>query len=594
MMKKLMPRSPLIQFLRNLHNRMEAHGHADVTDRQLLERFAHCRDEDAFRRLISQHAAMVWNVCRRVLTNEQDAEDVFQASFMVLARKAGAVGWQESVGGWLFQVAYRLALKIKSRNTRQCTRTNSHEALSKVEGAAMVPVNDLRNVIDEELNGLPASYRSVILLVHYQDKTRDQAAQALGCKPGTVKIRLERARTLLRTRLARRGLAVGTVAGVSMTNVPVSAALVAATVTDAQSFVSNIAGNATTTAALAKGAIRTMTLTKIKLAACAALALAVLVAGTSMAISGRSRPGPFNTPFQKPAMRMMAAALPAEVERLPGVILFAGAPTREFQFIHSLLQRQAEKKRIDLRICLQNSQDPLARSLPTFLAKKGRGKREDEQGRKSLLAYDLIIAIDADWSAFQKEDMANLKKWVEAHGGGLIVIGGPVNTFQLTRLKNEGNMKPLLDILPVTLDDIRIIDMERNMNQPWRLNFSGVTEKDAYLKLDTDKRALSGWNEFFFGTDSSEDTVPPKRGFYDFYPVREAKEKAHVVATFSDPQARLKDGKEQPYLVWTDAGKGKTFWIGSGETWRLRQYRPEYFELFWMQLVQFVAPGIRE
>ena len=145
--------------------------------------------------------------------------------------------------------------------------------------------------------------------------------------------------------------------------------------------------------------------------------------------------------------------------------------------------------------------------------------------------------------------------WVDKHRGGLICVGGPVNTFQLTRGLNTEKVKPVLDMLPVVLDDNRIYSLDRSTAEPWRLNFPGATAEMEFLKLDEDnpdqRDVLAGWEAFFTGKDKHDGgrDITLKRGFFDFYPVREVKTSATVIGTFSDPRARLKDGKEQPYIV---------------------------------------------
>jgi hypothetical protein len=115
-----------------------------------------------------------------------------------------------------------------------------------------------------------------------------------------------------------------------------------------------------------------------------------------------------------------------------------------------------------------------------------------------------------------------------------------------------------------------------------------------FLNLEeekTDAKMLAGWDEFFHGETGGKAGVPLQRGFFNYYPVEKAKIGAREIATFSDPRARLQDLKEQPYIVSHSPGAGKVVWIGSGETWRLRQYREAYHERFWTKLCRFVSSG---
>src|SRR5262249_10225445 len=151
---------------------------------------------------------------------------------------------------------------------------------------------------------------------------------------------------------------------------------------------------------------------------------------------------------------------------------------------------------------------------------------------------------------------------------------------------NKDKIKPVLDIYPVVLEDNRAQELERPTTEPWRLNFSGVTPNMEFMRLDDDDAPgvpfNKSWDDFFYGKDAPRDkTGNPQRGFFNYYPVKYAKDAAQVIATFTDPRARLADGREQPYLVTMPYGGGRVFWIGSGEIWRLRGYREAYHERFW-------------
>src|SRR5262249_22951199 len=145
----------------------------EATDRDLLERFASEKEQDSFARLVDRHGAMVLGVCRRILHHEQDAEDAFQATFLVLARKAGSAAWHESVGNWLWGVANRTASKVRV----QAARRRHHEL---AQTAAVSPAakgstcSELRIVVDEELLRLPKKFRMPLLLCCLQDRTIDE------------------------------------------------------------------------------------------------------------------------------------------------------------------------------------------------------------------------------------------------------------------------------------------------------------------------------------------------------------------------------------------------------------------------------------
>src|SRR5207249_5741600 len=124
------------------------------TDRHLLEQFAHRHDESAFATLVERHASLVYGVCWRVLRHRQDAEDAFQASFLVLARKAGSVSWRDSIGSWLYQVAYRIAAEIKVKTARRRTHERQVQEMQNEQTIDQDTRQELAQIIDEELHRL--------------------------------------------------------------------------------------------------------------------------------------------------------------------------------------------------------------------------------------------------------------------------------------------------------------------------------------------------------------------------------------------------------------------------------------------------------
>ncbi len=180
---------------------------ADMTDAELLDSFTARHDEAAFKALVLRYGPMVWGVCLRVLQNLHDAEDAFQATFLVLARKAARVKPRERVGHWLYGVAYRAALKARSRAARRRAKETQAAAMSRTQEPAKDTGHDLARLLDQEVQRLPPIYRIPVVLCDLQGKTRTEAARHLGWPEGTVAGRLARARAKLAKRLGRYGLA---------------------------------------------------------------------------------------------------------------------------------------------------------------------------------------------------------------------------------------------------------------------------------------------------------------------------------------------------------------------------------------------------
>jgi RNA polymerase sigma factor (sigma-70 family) len=213
------------------HIRTLAAAPACLGDRQLLERFTAFRDEAAFAALVRLHGPMVHGVCRRVLGNTHDADDAFQATFLIFAGRAASVSKSESLAGWLYRVAYNTALKARGRAAARRRREQRSGDRSCADPLTELTGRELLGVLDEELQRLPERCRLPLVLCYLEGLTRDEAAGRLGCSPSTLKRRLGEGRQRLRGRLERRGLALSAAlltAGIGAA--AVSPALAAATV----------------------------------------------------------------------------------------------------------------------------------------------------------------------------------------------------------------------------------------------------------------------------------------------------------------------------------------------------------------------------
>ena len=196
---------------RDVQTLFEAGSFAGLTDGQLLERFHGSREDVAertFAALQERHGPMVLRTCQRILRNDHDAHDAFQATFLVLLRKSRTLWVRESVGPWLHRVACRAAIRVRTAQARRQTALQEFATIA-AGPAAPGPSAELLGGIHEELDRLPERYRAAIVLCDLEGQTCEQTARQLGCPLGTVGSRLARGREKLRTRLIRRGLAPG-------------------------------------------------------------------------------------------------------------------------------------------------------------------------------------------------------------------------------------------------------------------------------------------------------------------------------------------------------------------------------------------------
>ena len=191
--------------LRYVHDLVEAGENEGVSDADVLCRFVAERDEGAFATLVQRHAAAVWAVCRHLLHHEQDAEDAFQATFLLLARRAGSIRKAEAVGSWLYGVAYRVAVRARQGARRRQSRERA-AATGRNTSPPDAAWRDLQAALDEEVQRLPEKYRAPFVLCCLGCRARQEVARELGCCEGTISSRIARGRDLLQRRLARRGV----------------------------------------------------------------------------------------------------------------------------------------------------------------------------------------------------------------------------------------------------------------------------------------------------------------------------------------------------------------------------------------------------
>jgi RNA polymerase sigma factor (sigma-70 family) len=267
-----MARSQTSGVIQHLRGAVLLEGAAALSDAHLLDAFVRHREPAALELLVRRHAPMVWGVCRRVLDDHHDAEDAFQATFLVLVRRAASIAAGDLLANWLYGVAHRTALKARATLARRKGREKQVHDMPEPAATERNLWDDVRPHVDRELDRLPSRYRAVVVLCDLEGKTRTEAAGQLGLPEGTVASRLARARGMLAKRLARCGVGV---TGVTLATVlapqalaGAPAILVSGTIKAAALYAAGPAAAAgaisANIVALTEGVLKAMLLSKIK------------------------------------------------------------------------------------------------------------------------------------------------------------------------------------------------------------------------------------------------------------------------------------------------------------------------------------------
>jgi len=266
-----MATSQLQRVVQHLRQTVRPRTGSGQTDRQLLDCFIAQRDDDAFAAIVQRHGPMVLGVCRRLLPRHHDAEDAFQATFLVLVRKAASVVPREMLANWLYGVAYHTALKARAVMAKRQAKEKQVMEMPEPEVVSPDTGQDLRPLLDQELSHLPDIYRVPIVCCDLEGKTRQEAARQLGWSEGTLSGRLSRARAMLAKRVARRGLvlsaaSLAAVLSQEAASAEVPYSLVISTVHAGSLFAAGQAGAISMkVAALTEGVLNAMWITKLKI-----------------------------------------------------------------------------------------------------------------------------------------------------------------------------------------------------------------------------------------------------------------------------------------------------------------------------------------
>jgi RNA polymerase sigma factor (sigma-70 family) len=332
-----MPNRQFASVYRQVGQLFRSGTNTGLSEGQLLDRFVSNRDDSAFEAIVARHGPMVMGVCRGLLRDSNDVDDAFQATFLVLVKKAGSLRQRDLLGNWLYGVAHRVATRARHQSHRRSQMESiADEPMAAVDEASMLI--DIRPLIHDELNRLPATYRAAVVLCLLQGQTHEAAAQQLGWPLGTVKGRLARAKDLLRSRLVRRGLTVAPAALLTALaregHAAVTPSIAHHTTTAALSLLTATSISALTISpqvlSLTGVAMSTLTSSTLKLAATSCVAGMIAIS----AASGYQKAEPASPPatpstLSKPVVSKTHAAL-SEIDRYDASLSQANSTLNRF------------------------------------------------------------------------------------------------------------------------------------------------------------------------------------------------------------------------------------------------------------------------
>jgi RNA polymerase sigma factor (sigma-70 family) len=335
------------------------------------------RDQDAFAELVRRHGPMVFRAARRFLPCSQDAEDVYQAVFLILARRAAAVRWQESVANWLYGVTYRVARRARAAAATRQAREARVPSRRAADPLAELSVREVQGIFDEELARLPETIRAPLVLCCLEGRTRDEAAEQLGWSAALVKSRLEQARERLRARLVRRGVTLSAALlgaalaeqGSAAVPTPLAVATVRAAMLVAAGRAAAAGAISEPVAALVEGVLKPMLLTKLK--AALAVLLGVTLCGGTTAWLLRAAPAVEVPPSGGPPPTKDTALKEGWRKTTPIPLPELGEGDEYVAWVEKgwlQVKRQTKEGKTDWHILLARATDP---KPPTFAAPKG-------------------------------------------------------------------------------------------------------------------------------------------------------------------------------------------------------------------------------
>jgi RNA polymerase sigma factor (sigma-70 family) len=377
--------------LRRTLDRLRTALSPELPDEHLLKEFISGGDETVFATLVRRHGQMVLGVSKRILGNLHDSEDVFQATFLVLAQKAHSVINREALSSWLYKVAYRISLKAKTRNDRRRRKERQMDVLPHPQSSAPV-VQDWEALLDEELNRLPDKYRQPVILCDLEGRTRKEVERQLHLPPGTLSSRLTIARRMLAEKLSRRGVALsgGALAmAMSQATAAVPPALVGATANKAVLVAAGqLAAISSSVTILMKAGVKAMFLAKLKATVATVTVLAILGVGGFVYSGGGQTKQPSELEALRKENELLKVNLRVTLEKIQTLEKEVASLKGQKKTGTTLFEEIREGKQVTEGQVL-NGLDWIA--VASRLKKTGELKEEHEKRVRQLQELDSVL-----------------------------------------------------------------------------------------------------------------------------------------------------------------------------------------------------------